>query len=212
MRPAFTSLTLATLLACGLASAAGCNSARIGGSTPPDQVIADLRAENDALKREVEQLNVQIDARLAELEAVRRAQGTPAPTADAPRLHQVQLAGLSGAADSDDDGRDDTIRLYVVTRDQHGRILPVEGAAVVQAVRIEPERDADVVAQRAYDAAQFRGAYRSGLAGTHYTLELPLPDALDAAELTVKVTVTDAATGMALSAQKPVKLKLASPQ
>jgi hypothetical protein len=191
---------------CGVALAsAGCKSARLGGSTPPDRVIDELRQENVQLQREVARLNRQIEARLAELEAARAERGVTAPAESVPRLESIALGGLSGFVPASADARA-CIRLYVVTRDQHGRTLPVEGVAVVQAVRIEPDAEPVTVAQHTWDADAFRAAYRSGFAGTHYTLELPVPD--DAAgELTVKVTVTDAATAAAFSAQRVVKVE-----
>ncbi len=203
-------------LACGFALAAiGCKSARIGGTAGPDKVIDELRQENAQLQRDVERLNRQIEVRLAELEALRADKGVPAPDAGGaavPRLHEVRIAGFSGAVDSDGDGRDDLIRLYVVTRDQHGRTLPIEGRAVVQAVHLAPERDPAVVASRTFEPDEFRAQYRSGFAGTHYTLELQLPtsEPPSPVELTIHVTVTDAATGIALTDQKPIRIKAPS--
>lgn len=209
MKPERPSLSTAAACVCLSALVAGCARARIGGSTPPDRVIAQLRQENAALRQEVDRLNVQIEARLAELEAQQSRQNRPAPTDDIPRLHRIVLASLSGAVDSDQDGRDDLLRLYVVPRDQHDRVLPVEGTAILQAVRIEPGQDAQVLAHRTFNADEFRAAYRSGLAGTHYTLELPLPPE-SSGELTVKVTLADAATGIVLSVQRPFRLRPAS--
>lgn len=198
--------------ACGLALLilAGCSQARIGGSTPPDRVIAQLRDENAGLRRELDALNARIEARLAELEAVgARSDDAAPPQVAPPRLHAVKLGGLSGAIDSDNDGRDDLVRLYVRTLDEYGRFLPIEGQADVQIV--EWGGEPRVVAAKAYDRDGFRRAYRSGIAGTHYTLEVPLPAELASDELTAKLRVTDAATGLTLTQQRAIRRTSRSP-
>lgn len=202
--------SLAMLMMLGGCSASG----RIGGSTSEDEVIEELRKENAQLEAEVTSLQEKIDLRLAEIEALKAKDGrtaaSPQGDADLPRLAVIRFDRYSGAIDTNDDGVDDTLRMWVLTFDQHERFLPTTGKAVLQAVAIRAEQDAKVVADNTWDAATFDKTYRSGFMGTHYRLDLPLPADLDPSldALTVKLTFTDAATGVTLTREAGVRLKL----
>jgi len=192
----------------------GCSgTARIGGSTPTDEVIDELRVENDELREEVAALQERIALRLAEIEALEQKRGPVAPAsavdgAEAPRLAALRFDRYSGAVDTDGDAVDDLIRVYVRPFDQDGRFLPVAGRAVLQAVVIEPGREPAELASRTFTPAEFKAAYRSSFTGTHYTLELPLPADLDPSltAVTLKLTFTDAATGVTLSRQAEMRI------
>ena len=196
---------LVVTAAVALLQLTGCGQTRIGGSTTPDRVIADLRDQNSALREEVDRLNKQASLRIAELEA----QGKATSPQDAPTLASIELAGLGGGGiDTDKDGRDDKVRVYLKTLDAQGRMLPIAGTAVLTVVRVDPDAEPVTLARRAYDRGQFDAAYRSGVAGTHYTLEVDLPsDASLPGEATVQAAVTDTATGVTLHTQRVVKLK-----
>ncbi len=205
-------LLLPALMVAGLLSAApGCIAGRIGGSTDLDTVIDDLRKENLALTRQVAELEQALQDRQAHIgtleQQLRGAQ--PVEGADVPRAVAISFDRFSGAVDTNSDTRDAVIRLYVRPRDQQGRFLPVSGTASLQAVAIRPQQEPVVVARQQLTTAQWDGAYRSGVTGTHYTLELPLPASLPRGvkELTVQVTLTDGATGVELSHQSVMAVR-----
>lgn len=170
-----------------------------------------LRAENLQLQRQVRELQQQLDLRLGELEALRQQEAAaatqPMPGAEPPVLSKIALGRYSGAVDTDNDGRDDLIRLYLQAQDQRGRSLPVAGKVLVQAVAIPDQEPPEVIAQRLYEPAELDAAWRSGFTGQHYTLELPLPDALPegVSGLTVKITFTQANTGRMLTIQEVIR-------
>ncbi len=179
--------------------ASGC-----GGS--PSAVNNDLRAEVLQLEQQVAQLEEALERRERELQAMREAQ-EPLPEVEGaprPRLAELRLGEASGPYDSDGDLGDDVVRVYLQTFDQQGRRIPVAGRATVRAVWL-PDGDAGdgsggeplEVASRAYEPAEFDRTYRAGFSGTHYTLELPLPEALPAGmtEATVIVTLIEGQTG-----------------
>jgi hypothetical protein len=201
--------------AIGGAVPGGCTSGRIGGSTPADQVINELREENlalakklDALARENELRRKQIDVLEQKIAATHPAVEGVVP-GDLPRLVSVAFDSYTSAIDTDHDGDDDALRLYVLTSDQQGRFIPIAGRAVAQAVVIEPGQAPVELTQKIFDPPALDAAYRTGLTGTHYSLEVPLPRPLPKGinEVTVKLTLTDAATGATVSCEQGIKLK-----
>lgn len=176
-----------------------------------------LREENLKLSREVEELQAQLDLRLGEIATLRQQSQVAATQpalqgAQPPVLAKLALDRLSGPVDTDGDGQNDLIRIYLTPLDQQGRLLPVAGAAHLQAVAIPAEGEPFVVADRQYDAKAFDDAWRSNFTGSHYTLELSLPNPLpqEVGELTVKITLTEAA-GATLSTQKAFKVDSRDP-
>lgn len=198
-----------------LALAVGCSQPRIGGSQPPDEVIDELRDENQALKDEIAKLQRNIELRLAEIDTLNQQASADGPDAQGRRaasplqMQTLALDRFTGLVDSDGDGRADVIRAYVQPRDGQDRFLPVKATATMQAVILQPQREPVVLAQRVWDAAAWDDAYRSGFTGSHYTLELPLdePLAADAGPVTLVIAVTDASHGV----QKTIRQTLGNP-
>lgn len=170
-----------------------------------------LREENLRLRQEVDQLNGQMELRLGEIETLRaQAQGERAiKDADPPVLAKIEFAKFTGAVDTDDDGRDDLVRVYLTPLDQHGRMLPVAGRLKIQAVAILDDAPPTLLASRTYEPDEFDAAYRANFTGYHYTIKLPLPDSLDpkVTSTTVKVSFTEALTGAELTHEQIVKVK-----
>jgi len=177
--------------------------------------------ENDKLRRE----NLHLSTKVKKLEdAVRHSQsqsralearmdrGEAVPgvaLSDIPRVVAIEFSRLSGAVDTDGDGRDDVIRVYVEPVDHLGRFLPAIGPATIQAVAILPDRRPEVLAQRKLSPKQFEASYRTGLTGSHFTLELSLPASWprEIEQVTVKLTFTDAATGASHWHEQPMGIK-----
>lgn len=171
----------------------------------------DLRAERLELQRKVAELEGQLELRTAELEAQRQKnEGEATPLPGVEPLHPVKLKmdRYSAALDTDGDGSDDTVRVYVQPLDAKGRFLPVPAKATVQLVRIEKGQDPQTLVEKTFEPDEFDAAYRSGFTGTHYTLELPLPADLpgNVKEATVKVTLTEGVTGVELTEQQVVRI------
>jgi len=186
----------------------GCNAGRVS------QENSRLRRENleltetvDARNKQISRLQGQVEAMTAKVNAPRPALANVKPS-DLPVATRITFGRYSGAYDEDGDRKDDTVRIYVVTEDQKGRFIPVAGKAVLQVVSIEPDAGASELVKKVYDPKALDEAYTTGLTGTHYTLEAKLPDSLPpSGQVTVKVSLTDAATGAALTAQMVVKVR-----
>lgn len=170
-----------------------------------------LRKENARLLQQVEELQRNIELRLAEIKQL-ESQSPNAPAiegASVPRAVELKFDRHSGAIDTNGDGTDDTLRVYVRPLDQRGRFIVVAGRMSLQAVAITPGQQPALLIDRVFTPAEIDAAYRSGLTGTHYTLEAPLPNPLPDGvnEVTVKITFTDAADGAVITAETPTKLR-----
>ena len=165
------------------------------------------------LKRQRDQLEQKLELREGELQTLRdklsRGTTQPMPGAESPTLAKITMGDYSGGVDDDDDGIDERIRVYLRPLDQKGRVMPVAGRAEMQAVHIPDDGQPRGIARRTYDPKAFDEAWRSGFTGRHYTLELALPDELPEAieQLTVKVTFTQADTGVERTAQKAFRVR-----
>ena len=169
-----------------------------------------LREENLKLIDQVDELNEQLELRLGEIETLQaQSAGERAiKDADPPVLAKLDFARYTGAVDTDDDGRDNLIRVYLTPLDHQGRMLPVAGLVKMQAAALLEDAPPALLASRTYTPAEFDAAYRTSFIGTHYTLELNLPESLDPAitSATVKVTLTEAVTGRELSHEQIVEI------
>lgn len=198
--------SISCLAAAMLMAAAGCGQPRIGGTQAPDEVINELRDENQALKDEVAKLQRNIELRLAEIDTLNQQQQSTGqlPGTTAVRMETLTLDRLTGLVDNDGDGVMDVVRAYVQPRDGQDRFLPVSAVAMMQLVVLEPGSEPVVLAEGSWDAKAWNDAYRSGFTGSHYTLELALNEKAQAAagELTLLVTVTDGSTGVRKAVQK----------
>lgn len=166
----------------------------------------DLRAERQQLQKRVAELETELQNRLGEIESLRGQLQTDGelPGADQPVFSAVKFDRYTGPVDTDGDGRDDLLRLYVKTLDHRGRMLPVAARANVQAVDLTPDQPPDLYLEHVWEPRDFDATYRTGLTGTHYTLEFPLDDRAPE-ELTVKLTLTGAA-GEKLTAQEVFRI------
>ena len=170
-----------------------------------------LREENLKLKQQIEELNKQAELREGEIGSLRaRTAGERAiKEATPPVLAKIEFTAYSRAVDTDNDGADDLVRLYLTPLDHRGRLLPVAGQLKVQAVALQDDAPPALLAARTYEPADFDDAYRANLTGYHYTIELELPDSIDPTitSVTVKASLTEAVTGHVVSVEKIIKIK-----
>ena len=171
----------------------------------------ELRAENLRLSRAVADFEAQARLLETELRTLReQAQGDrPLAGAVPPVLSDLKFARYTGPIDTDADGRDDRIMLYLQPTDQLGRMRVVAARLNVQAVALQAGQAPRVVADRTYEPAEFDTRWRTGLTGDHYSVELDLPDDLpdELETITVQLTLTEAGTGVVREAQASFGLR-----
>lgn len=174
---------------------------RLGGGS--------LEAENDRLRRrrlELEERLALVEAERDELRAKVRQLGE-ARGSDLsgealealPRVAALEIEGLSGLAPAEP-GRDARgVRVYVRTLDGRRRFTPAVGTLTVFCDLLPPAGApwSARSASRTLSALEVREAYRSGLTGTHYAVEVPLevPASERRGTLVLRAELRDALTG-----------------
>jgi hypothetical protein len=187
----------------GLAAASGCEQSFVTEGDELRARVLDLENENRQLARRVEELETELQMAAARPEslpeAVRAAQ---------PHVADIALGRLSHVVDLDEDGRPDRVRLYVEPRDGRGRFVQLVGTLSVNAALMPAEAAAETVGRLTLGPLELRDAYRSGITGTHYTIEVPvtLPPAAAEREILVRVVYVDGRTGAEHTAQRAVPL------
>lgn len=172
-----------------------------------------LRAENFDLTEKVQKLSTDLAStrKALEIEQHRTTPQLP-PGITRPVTASVEIGSFSGGIDTDNDRRDDALRLYVKTYDAQNNFLPTIGSAKLTAAYVPAGKPAVTVATAEISAKDFQAAYRSGVAGTHYTFTIPITAAVpaDVKELIVSVAVTDLLTGGKIEAQKSLRWSTAT--
>lgn len=194
-------LLTAALSACGV----GASGQRI--SKENDR----LRSENLALRKEMDAMQTRIAQRVAEIDTLKQRHPDLQSTVDGAEiltLTNLRFDRYSGPLDTDRDGRDDVLRIYLITQDQHARFISVAGQLDIRLFIHPPQGDPKLVGEKHYDPAAFKAAYRQGFTGVFYTLETPLPDNLAESvnALTAQVVLTDAAGGAQHTLEKTFPL------
>jgi hypothetical protein len=199
----------APLVLCVLTATLG-----LGGCGGPKNFVNDndrLREENLKLKQQVGELNEQVELRQSEVQALRQQSAGERSIKDAnpPVLVKIAFNRYSGAVDTNSDGRDDLIRIYLTTLDHRDRLLPVAGRLKLQVVTIHDDKAPELLAERTWEPDEFDNAYRSSFTGYHYTLELGLPESMEPTinSVVVKATFTEAVTGHVLTEEQVVPVK-----
>jgi hypothetical protein len=165
----------------------------------------ELRQENLALQRQVEQTREEVDRMVAELEALREQNAGDQPIEGAvqPVFSGLKFARYTGLLDSDGDGVNDKLRIYLRPIDQFGRLHVTAGRVRLQVVHLQDEGEPKTIAEQVYTPQDLDKAYRTGFTGDHYSLELPLDaDRLEGVDqVTAKVTLTESGSGLKHSTQ-----------
>lgn len=199
MTVAVVSLMIATLSACS-------GTGRAGAFANEND---DLRRDRMELQEQVDQLQRDMALRVAEIDKLKQQLGTQGTIAgaDVPHVVALKFGRYTGGVDTSGDDTDDVVRIYLQTLDQNGRSIPVAGKVTAQLVAIPNEGEPRVVTSREFSPAELDAAYRQGLTGTHYTLEIALPDNAPRESLIGKVTLVDSASGATLAFQEVVAVR-----
>lgn len=160
-----------------------------------------LRARVADLTEQNQKLQTDLTATQKALAVQQRESGVALPPGlTLPVVSRIEIGSYSGLADH-------SVRLYLETYDQQGRFLPVIGGAKVTLSYTLPGQPAVTLATADFTPQQVDAGYRSGFAGTHYTLTIPLtkPIPADVHELLASVSFTDFRSGVTLKTQKAVR-------
>lgn len=161
------------------------------------ETVAELRQRTADLERSLETERARGDSPLADLPA----------SVQPPTVTRIEVGRFSGGIDTDGDGADDAVRLYLNTLDARGRFVPVVGEVRVSIVAVPPGEEARTLATVEHGPEQLQQAYRSGFAGTHYTLIAPVDEPVpeDLNTVLVRVRLTDLLTGAQHNAEATLR-------
>lgn len=191
----------APALALVFALVTGCT---VGGTSSAGAENDRLRKENRDLREQVALLTAQRDEALSKL-----AGG--AGVAASSRVAGIEIGRFSGFAPADAARPATAVLAYIQPYDGERRFTQVSGELTVTAT-LAPgpgvTGEAVEIASRTLSPGEVRAAYRSGLTGTHYTVELPLTPALErrAGTLTIRAEFRDAESGVAHKAARDVTI------
>lgn len=207
-RPApMTFLTLAAVAGV-LFALPGC---RVGGGRDVEKVNDELRRENLDLKQQVETLTRDRDdlrAKLADEAQARLGALKPEVLEALPVCAGLEIEKLSGLGPAERSAAATGVVVYLRPFDGRDRVVQVVGTVDVEATWLpggagkgEAPR---TIARARLEPAQLREAYRSGLMGSGYTVELPLeaPIAARAGTLVIRAEFADALTGKVWKAER----------
>lgn len=172
----------------------------------------ELRAERQRLTQRVEELEQQLTLRESELAALKTAErASPIPGVEPARIVGIILGSYSGGIDTTRDGKPDQMRVYLRPVDRDGRFMAAAGSARLRLIHTPADGQPTTLLDKTWDPAGFRGTYRSGFTGTHYTLAALLEDILPdpiPQQITLQVDFTEA-SGQTYTAQRPIDLRIA---
>ncbi|MEM8782235.1 MAG: hypothetical protein AAGE65_05190 [Planctomycetota bacterium] len=176
-----------------------------------------LRRENLELTRQVEALEKRLNQRLGQIETLHARLGNPDHPAGAerPMPSGLSIDNYSGPIDTDRDGLDDVVRLYLLPTDQQGRMLPVSGTLTAALVHLPDTGEPTVLRSQTLDPTALDEAYRDGFTGPYYHVELDLGDLTlpgpPTNEVIVRV-VLEPMGGGTLRDQRRYRIRLALPE
>ncbi|MFZ4642509.1 MAG: hypothetical protein ACOYMU_04090 [Phycisphaerales bacterium] len=174
--------------------------------------------QNDALRRQVRDLEEQVNAAKAkqvELEqqlvqsaksAEEKSSIDPAILAATPHVASVQIGGSSGflASKVGVETGGCTARIYLEPSDGLGRFLQIVGSVQISVFDLKAGGKSQTLGTAEFSPSQVRDAWRGGILGSHYTFEIPLAgsDWNCQGSVTAKLEFHDGTTGKIFTAER----------
>lgn len=184
---------------------------RVGAGRDLEKVNDELRREILDLKKQVETLTAERDdlrAKLAEEAQARLGALKPEVLEALPVCAGLEIEKLSGLEPADPAAPATTLVAYLRPVDARDRVIQIVGTVDLEATWLPGSAGQGeaprTIARARLEPAQLREAYRSGLMGSGYTLELPLdgPIADRKGTLVIRAELADALTGKVWKAER----------
>ncbi len=204
-----SSAARAILVLLGAALLPGCSADPAKLAAENDRLRAellDLRKQVDGLRRRSNELRADLGRFSADPEAL-----PPEIRANTPHVAEITIGRLSHVRDEDNDGRPDTLVVYVKPVDGLGRAVQLVGHLSVNAALLPGDADAITIGRVQLDPAELRMAYRSAIMGAaHYTVTVPIELPADAREdkCLVRVSYDDGRTRLRHTDEKGISLRV----
>ena len=185
------------------------------GCSSPNVASIKVRRENQELRNKLAEFERREQGHLAQIRAM-ESKSTTVPSLPIERLenlfttHGLRFGRLTGGADLDPkQPGDEGLKIYVVPTDGQGQPIKAAGTFVVEAFDLA-KGDGARVGHWEYPLDQAAKNWFGQ--AMLYTYVLPAPwqqQRPEHADLTIRVTFTDALTGRSFTEQKAVKANLA---
>jgi len=175
--------------------------------TPEELQAEKLQQEKGSLTGDVERQKAEIErlrAQVRELSTLKDKQTNPY------ELTTVRIAKISNFFDTNRDGIQEKLVVYVQPVDTEGDIVKAAGAADVQLWNLNNPNGQALLGQWKVEPAELRKLWFDSLTTTGYRFTFDRPEAVGvfSKPLTIKVTFTDYLTGESFRAQQVIEPKL----
>lgn len=167
----------------------------VGCAAKPNAANIELRKQNQDLNDQIQQLNQKVTTLEGTL-ATMNASTPTVPVLPAERMnelftvHSLKVGRLSGFADLPDNKSG--IKVYVVPLDASGDELKAAGAFTIEAFDLSASDPR--IGQWSFTVDEARASWLGSGLLYEYVLVCPFAKPIDAQELTLKITFTDALT------------------
>ena len=186
----------------------------IGGCNTPNQANIELRKQNQTLQNQIDTLQRQHSADVADINAL-QSHATTVPVLPQKRLaelftvHGLKFGRLTGGADLDPSKPgDEGLKIYITPIDEAGEQLKAAGAFTVEAFDLA-NKDHPLVGSWRFPLSEAAHNWYGRALLYCYVLTCPWQHGPPAhADLTIKVTFTDALTQRYFIAQEIVKIRV----
>lgn len=165
------------------------------------QEKTDLKLQVEQLQKENERLESQV-ATLSSLEQEVRLEALSG-------LERIEISKRSGLYDKDEDGKAESLIVYVQPFDDTGDTIKIVGNVIVQLWDLNRESNEAQIAEWQVEPAQLKQLWAGTFMTNYYRLKFDVENMLTGSEkeLTVKITFTDYLTGRILRTQRVVQGK-----
>lgn len=124
-------------------------------------------------------------------------------------VDHIGLGKWSGGVDTDGQGPDDGVKVYLKMFDKDGVPIRAAGSAKVQVYDLAADPADTLILEQEWDVDQLAKTWSSGFMSYQYSLEIPWQKGLPKhPEVTIRVTFVDYLTGKTLTTQGIGKVRL----
>ena len=122
-------------------------------------------------------------------------------------VKSVRITKQTNLYDKDNDGKTETLIVYIQPVDQDGDIIKTPADVHVRLLDLDKDKDPVVLGKWHLTPAKIKKLWLNSFMKTHYRLTFDVSDRVDSYEepLTVMVTFTDYLTGKVFEVQKLIK-------
>jgi len=176
----------------------------------PNTAGIEVRKENQALREQIEKLERQHAADQASLQAATCPSIPTLPPAQLATLyttHSIELGRLTGGYDSDNKPGDEGLKIQLTPLDDEGQKLKAAGSITVDLFDLALSNN-QRIGHWEINPQILRQTWLGSAFQYNYLVKLPWQSPPQHAELTVKVTFTDALTHRSFTEQKVITVTL----